>query len=95
MTALLLGKSGSDGDCSRASQKGRYTRRLRTRPPLPAERQVRGEAVNTARLTSERVREIRERHATGNTSYSRLAQEYGVTKEAVRAIVKRWTWKHV
>ena len=56
--------------------------------------QVRGEAVGSALLTAEQVIAIRAQHQHGD-SYAHLAHQHGVTKSAIRAIVKRWTWRHI
>jgi hypothetical protein len=54
----------------------------------------RGEAVNTAKLTIERVRQLRAMHAAG-TSIAVLAKTAGVSWTAMADMVKRKTWKHV
>lgn len=56
---------------------------------------VRGERVNTARLTADQVREIRRRYAAGGISQTALADEYGVTQTQVSQIVSRKSWRHV
>jgi len=57
-------------------------------------RQRRGEQQPNALLDESQVREIRRRHA-GGESYTALATEYGVAYGTVYAIVKRKSWKHV
>lgn len=52
----------------------------------------RGERHPDARLTEDDVRSIRQRASEG---YAVLAREYGVTRQNIRAIVTRRTWKHV
>jgi hypothetical protein len=56
---------------------------------------VKGEDNGQARLTVERVREIRMRYAAGGISHRTLAQEYGVRHETIRKVVNRETWQHV
>lgn len=56
--------------------------------------QTRGEHMNTAKLIPDQVREIRALHQMGITR-GQLAQQYGVTRENIRAIVLRMTWTHV
>jgi len=51
----------------------------------------RGEAVNTAKLTPELVKAIRE----SSDSAPQLARVLGVTRNAIYAIRRRKTWKHV
>lgn len=53
-----------------------------------------GEAHRSARLTEEKVREIRALHALGRNINS-LAREYGVSWEAIKAVVTGKTWRHV
>lgn len=52
-----------------------------------------GEAVHTAKLTREQVREIREK--IGMSSYAEIAREYGVTASAIQSIKTGRTWAHV
>lgn len=53
-----------------------------------------GEAHLSARLTTADVLLVREQYAAGN-GLTMLAGRYGVTKQAIRAIVLRKTWRHV
>ena len=46
-------------------------------------------------LTNEDVRMIRHHLAVGNKTQKALATEYGVSYQAIHAIHKRKTWKHV
>jgi hypothetical protein len=57
-------------------------------------RQARGERVAVAKLTTERVLQIRARAAEGE-SQSALAREFGTSQQAIHAVVHRQTWKHV
>lgn len=54
-----------------------------------------GEKNGSSKLTVEKVREIRSRHATGNISYRQLADECGVHKETIYRAVRGITWGHV
>lgn len=47
-----------------------------------------------ARLTDDKVREIRRRAAAGEDSY-KLGPEYGVDPSHIRSIVRRRFWAHV
>jgi hypothetical protein len=71
-------------------QKGRRVKPY-TRSP---ERHIRGTQVNTAKLTDEQVREIRRRHAAGDSTRT-LANAYGVGILAIQRIVIHKTWTHV
>ena len=53
-----------------------------------------GEAVASSRLSEGAVREIRSRHAAGQSGRS-LARAFGVSKTSIAAIVARRTWSHV
>jgi hypothetical protein len=56
----------------------------------------RGEANGkSTKLTSEQVRAIRQRFATGLISQGRLAKEYGVNQTAISFIVLRRTWTNI
>lgn len=54
----------------------------------------RGAAHHAAKLTEERVREIRRRRAGGDAIRA-LAREYGVDRATIQAVVKRESWRHV
>ena len=54
-----------------------------------------GEAVNTNKLTSEQVKEIRAIYKTGALNKSELAREYGVYHSNIISIVNNKTWKHI
>jgi hypothetical protein len=71
-----------------AKQKGR----MKTGGVLPPVRK--GEANNKAKLTADKVREIRQEYQSG-TSITKLGRRFGVTEQAIWAIVTRQTWKHV
>jgi hypothetical protein len=55
----------------------------------------RGERNPASKLTADIVRDVRTRYATGGISAQRLADEYGVTKQSMLAIIRRRTWGHV
>lgn len=55
---------------------------------------MRGEENGMSLLTEERVREIRSRTSEGERQID-LAEEYGVAKQTVNAVVRGHTWLHV
>lgn len=55
---------------------------------------ARGERQHSAKLTADKVREIRRRIAAGEIQ-RQVAREYGIAATGVNAIVKGHTWKHV
>ncbi len=59
------------------------------------ERIPRGSEHYRSRLDEDKVREIRERVAAGETSKAALGREYGVSRTAIRHIVLGENWKHV
>lgn len=65
--------------------------RSRTKPESVA----RGERVAGAVLTADAVSEIRRLYAVGGISQQRIADRFGVTREAVSSIVRGKNWKHV
>jgi hypothetical protein len=56
---------------------------------------MRGERNPASKLTATIVREVRMRHAREKVSAYRLAREYGVSKQAILAVLHRETWRHV
>lgn len=63
---------------------------LRTKPPPwgPV-----GEASGGAKLTPGKAREIRSAYAAGGVSLRALAERYGVSRDAVHAVVTNRTWR--
>lgn len=67
----------------------------------PRERAPMPQMIHRARVTEEQVRQIKRRLLTGCTGQSRAAQrreiaeEYGLSKRAVKEIALGYTWKHV
>jgi hypothetical protein len=61
---------------------------------LHPERMARGERVHTAKLTADRVREIRAAVAGGQMPTA-VAARFGVARSTVGDVVKRRTWRHV
>ena len=55
---------------------------------------LKGEDHGQAKLTEQKVLEIRARYADGNDSYSTLAEEYSVGRTTICHIVRGETWKH-
>jgi hypothetical protein len=53
-----------------------------------------GEACSLAKLTDERVREIRRRRQTGE-SYRTIAMDMGVSRQIASKAARGKTWAHV
>ena len=54
-----------------------------------------GSKSHKAKLTEEKVIEIRARYKSENTTCAKLAAEYGVHESAVTQLIKRVTWRHI
>jgi len=54
-----------------------------------------GEQSVHAKVTEAQVRDIRRRHAQGDTTQTCLAAEFGVSPSNIWQIVTRRSWKHV
>jgi hypothetical protein len=53
-----------------------------------------GELSNTAKLTTERVRDIRSAYSKGTTTMKRLGESYGVNEQTISKIINYKTWKY-
>ena len=56
---------------------------------------TRGEISGMAKLTDEKVREIRRLYIRGKTSQIRLARQFGVDQTTISRILLRQTWNHI
>jgi hypothetical protein len=54
-----------------------------------------GVDCHSAVVTSELVRSIRERYASGSVTQATLAAEYNVSARAISKIILRQSWKHI
>lgn len=72
-----------------------YRRTVERLGYYPGSAGTKGEANNSSKLTEDKVRRIRSLYAAGQHSYQRIADRYGVTKQAIWHIVQRKTWEHV
>jgi hypothetical protein len=54
----------------------------------------RGESHKLSKLDEVKVREIRERHAGGET-YAELSRAFNIDPSVIRGVVRRESWKHV
>jgi hypothetical protein len=55
---------------------------------------ARGEKINTARLTEDDVRNVRQRYHAGESMAS-LAREFGISDTGMGYICKRVNWRHI
>jgi len=58
-------------------------------------RQVKGENVNSAKLTELQVQEIRIQYVTSNASQLSLSKKYNISESVVQSIVNNKIWKHI
>ena len=58
-------------------------------------RDQRGSKNVLAKLTDEKVREIRRLYATGECTQAKLAEQFSVSYVAISYIVRRKTWAHI
>jgi DNA-binding transcriptional regulator YiaG len=71
--------------------KGRYVSTFSETPEIIP----RGEQHYAARLTADKVREIRSRYVRRVVTQQALADELGVSREMVNNVLRRRTWKHI
>lgn len=75
------------------SPRRRYPERYQPHhSPRPT---IRGEGHPVARLTNAAVVEIRRRYASGDHAVTAMAQEFGVQRSAIYAVLRGKTWKHI
>lgn len=55
-------------------------------------RQAKGEKNGSAKLTKEKVKEIRERYKKGDITQTKLGEEYGVDRTSIRDIINFKNW---
>jgi len=55
---------------------------------------VRGEKVNTAKLTEEQVLQIRQKIQNGETQV-KVAKDFDISRRNIRSIILRESWKHI
>lgn len=75
---LFLGTHQDNSDDMRAKGRSRYPH---------------GEATSNAKLTAEKVRQIRELFCHGEVTHKMLAERYGVSEETIQPIIAGRTWK--
>ena len=78
-------------DCSK---KGRAATGDKNGSHTKPDRVVRGERVNTARLTAEKVVDVRRLALAGHT-YTAIAKIYGVSRVAISKVARGINWAHI
>jgi len=64
-------------------------------PNIFPELRSRGEQCRTAKLTPEKIRDIRRRYASGGVTQAVLGKQYGVDQADISRIVAHKSWAHV
>jgi hypothetical protein len=54
-----------------------------------------GELCGTSKLTENQIIDIRSKYSKGNFLQKELAEEYGVTRQAISKIILKNRWKHI
>ena len=87
----------NDGDrLNNAASNLRWATRIENEKDKIAHNQIMsGERNGQARLTEEKVSEIRNLYQAGGYSYRTLADKYGMSKSAIDHIITKRKWKHV
>jgi hypothetical protein len=80
-----FGENNRDRDNKGRGRKGRQ---------FPQSGRAHGEGVNTAKLTADLVRELRHRHASGESRAS-LAVAFNVSRATINHTISRRYWRHV
>lgn len=92
---------GGNAWCCNPSHLSPGTHQDNSDDKVQAGRQCRGERINTARLTEQDVRAIRQRYERGqrgaksSRSPYALAAEYAISQGMIWRIVTRRSWRHV
>ncbi len=87
---LFLGTNSENmADCA---IKGRAAKGVRHGSFTHPEKVARGNNHPRAKLTDEKVSEIRSRYAVGNVFQKNLAKEFGVSQMSISFIVRRKNW---
>lgn len=99
---LFLGTNQDNlRDMSRKGRSGAHVhpetlaRGDRSGSRMHPESRLRGEQNPSAKLTGEKVREIRRLRATEQWSQYRLAAFFGISRPVIGAILRGKTWKHI
>ena len=58
-------------------------------------RQAKGQACGSSKLTESQVLEIRASYKFGSVTFRSLAEKYGVCRDTIRKAVRRVYWRHI
>lgn len=59
------------------------------------QRERKGTASGTSKLTDDKVIEIRAKHATGDYTHRRIANEYNMSRQQISRIINKERWAHI
>ncbi len=88
-------RQASGGRNGMRTHPERIARGIRSGAHTHPEKRPRGEKNGRAKLTAEKVREIRQLHGKTNLIQGRLAKIFGVSRAIINRIVLRKSWKHI
>lgn len=71
------------------------TQKDNVRDSVSKGRNMVGEKQNFAKLTNEKVIEIRSLYSKGNISQTELGKKFNVHQHTISCLVRRQTWKHI
>ena len=92
---FFLGTSSDNAkDCAEKGRSNKPTGKSHFSQTNP-EKNARGEQFKTAKLTTEKVLQIRERFAAGGVLQRELGEQHGVSQVLIGLIVRRKAWKHI
>jgi hypothetical protein len=94
---LLIRHSCHNPSCTNPEHLSTGTKKDNSRDMFEAQREniLKGVDNGQAKLTNEKVLEIRELGRTGNYTYQEIGDKFSVTKQTAMAICKYKTWKHL
>jgi hypothetical protein len=93
---IFEGTNADNNDDCRTKGRRREQGWARSEPRVPRrEFAARGEAQGLAKLTEQDVRDIRANYGIAGVRQKDLAKRYGVTPQAVWAVIRRQTWTHI
>lgn len=78
-----------------AAKKGRLATGEKNGSRIHPKRLSRGESHYCAKLTDEKVAEMRRLYSAGGISYSAIGRRFGVSLQVAARAIKRKKWKHV
>lgn len=92
---LWLGTPKDNADDMYLKGRGNKARGDRHPSRAQPETRPRGEEHGGAKLTEEKVREIRRLYAEGDITHKEIADKFGVSTKPISQVINLKTWRHV